>query len=170
MDQEQGDVVSPAAHQSPFQRWQAGRRQRRAELRNDREREGGLAANLGLAAEIMLDRLDDGEGLVVPVAATDDGPRRWLYAERIESSHYGEGISYLLADTDRDARSLLKEPTVGALYPDYEEATFRLNALTAEEAIAVRDASTASKAAIDPEWLRCAVRNWFERASTVVPT
>ena len=118
----------------------------------------------------MLDRLDDGEGLVVPVASADDGRRRWLYAERIESSHYGEGISYLLADTDCGACSLLEEPKIGALYPDYEEATFRLNALTADDAVAVRDASTASEAPIGPERLRSAVRDWFERASTMVAT
>lgn len=170
MDQVEGAVPSQAPREGPFHKWRDGRKRRRAELRSAREHEGGLAANLGLAGEIMLDRLADREGIVLPVASMDDARRRWLYAERIESAQYGEGVSYLLADTDRDARSLLEEPRVGALYPDYEEATFRLNPLTADDAVAIRDATTASEADIDPERLRSAVRAWFERVSTMAQT
>ncbi len=116
----------------------------------------------------MHDRLIDREEIVVPVASIDDARRRWLCAKRVENGMYGEGISYLLVDTDHGAHSLLEEPRIGALYPDYEEATVRLNALTSDDAVAVRDASAAPAADIDPERLRSAVRDWFEGASTMV--
>jgi len=170
MDQAEGTVSSRTARQGPFHRWRAGQRRVRAEFRSAREHERVLGANLGLAGELMLDRVADREGIVVPVASIDDPRRRWLYVGRIESSHYGEGVSYLLAVTAPDARSLLEEPKIGALYPDDEEATLRLNALTADDAVAIRDASIASEAGIDPERLRSAARAWFDRASTMVQT
>ena len=168
MNEAEGAVPTWEARQGPFYRWRAARRRSRAELRSAREHESGLAANLGLAGEIMLDRLSDREEIVVSVVSTDDARRRWLYAQRIQSNHYGEGISYVLADTDHGARSLLEEPRIGVLYPDYEEATVRLNALTSDDAVAVRDASAGPDADIDPERLRSAVRDWFEGASTMV--
>jgi len=170
MDRAAEDGPSRVARQGPFHRWQAGRRRTRAKFRTAIEHEGVLAANLGLAGEVLFDRLADREGIVLPVASSDDARRRWLYAEPVESRHYGEGVSYLLVDTDADARSLLEEPKLGALYPDYEEACFRLNALSPEDAVAVRDAGTSAEADIDSEQLRSAVRAWFERAATTAPS
>jgi len=170
MDKAEGDVSPRAAGRNPFRRWQAGRRRRQAALRSVRDHEGALAANLGLAGEVLFDRLAGRDGIVLPVASSDEARRRWLYAEPVESRHYGEGVSYLLVDTDADARSLLEEPKLGALYPDYEEACFRLNALSPEDAVAVRDAGTSAEADIDSEQLRSAVRAWFERAATTAPS
>jgi len=168
MNQAEKAVPTWEARPGPFHRWRAARKRSRAELRSAREHESGLAANLGLAGEIMLDRLIDREEIVVPVASIEDARRRWLYARRVESSLYGDGISYLLVDTDHGAHSLIEEPRIGVLYPDYEEATVRLNALASDDAVAVRDASAAPEADIDPERLRSAVRDWFEGASTMV--
>lgn len=165
--QAEGAVPSRTAAQGAFLRWRTARRRSRAEVRSARDHESGLAANLGLAGEILLDRLAGREGIVVPVASKDDARRRWLYAERVERSHYGDGISYLLVDTDPGAGTVLEEPRIGALYPDYEEATLRLNGLTADDVIAVRNATTAAEADIDTERLQFAVRAWFERASGV---
>lgn len=159
------DADTGAIRRGLFPQWQAARKRTRAELRSVRAQEIALAANLGRAGELPLDRLSDRERMVLPVAPAHSGRRRWLYAERIESSHYGEGVSYLLAETDGDARSLLAEPVIGALYSAYEEATFHLNALAAEDAIAVRDASAAPEADLDPERLRSAARAWFERSA-----
>ncbi len=61
-------------------------------------------------------------------------------------------------DTDPGAGTVLEEPRIGALYPDYGEATLRLNGLTADDVIAVRNAATAAEADIDTERLQFVVR------------